>query len=154
MAEVWFYHLQRRSLEDTLPTLLQKSLDRGWRCVVQAGSEERVEALDAHLWSYDDQSFLPHGTASDGHATEQPVYLTAGPENPNSAIVRFFVDGAIPAGVENYQRTLFLFDGRDDEAVAEARAQWKALKAAGHEISYWQQDDRGRWQNKAAAQAA
>ncbi len=150
MTEVWFYHLQRRSLEDTLPMLLQKSLERGWRCVVQAGSEERVEALDAHLWSYDDQSFLPHGTVKDGHATEQPVYLTAGPENPNKAIVRFFVDGAVPAGVDGYQRTLFLFDGRDDDAVAEARAQWKTLKAAGHDISYWQQDDRGRWQNKAA----
>ena len=149
MSEVWFYHLQRRSLEDVLPTLLQKSLERGWRCVVEAGSEERVEALDAHLWTYDDQSFLPHGTVKDGLVAEQPVYLTAGPENPNGAVVRFFVDGAVPRGVELYQRSFLLFDGRDDDAVADARRQWAALKGAGHEISYWQQDDRGRWQNKA-----
>ena len=149
MSEVWFYHLQRRSLEDVLPTLLQKSLERGWRCVVEAGSEERVEALDAHLWTYDDQSFLPHGTVKDGKVAEQPVYLTAGPENPNGAVVRFFVDGAAPRGVEGYQRSFLLFDGRDDDAVADARKQWAALKGAGHEISYWQQDDRGRWQNKA-----
>ena len=149
MTEVWFYHLQRRSLEDVLPTLLQKSLERGWRCVVEAGSEERVEALDAHLWTYDDQSFLPHGTVKDGKVSEQPVYLTAGPENPNGAVVRFFVDGAAPRGVGSYQRSLLLFDGRDDDAVADARKQWAALKGAGHEISYWQQDDRGRWQNKA-----
>ena len=152
MSEVWFYHLQRRSLEEVLPTLLQKSLERGWRCVVEAGSDARVEALDAHLWTYDDQAFLPHGTAKDGKSEEQPVYLTAGPENPNKAVARFFVDGAAPTAVEGYLRSFLLFDGRDPDAVADARRHWAALKAAGHEISYWQQDDRGRWQNKAKAE--
>lgn len=150
MAEVWFYHLTRRPLEDVLPPLLAKSLERGWRVVVEAGSETRVEALDAHLWTYDDASFLPHGTASDGGPEDQPIYLTAGPENPNGAKARFLVDGAEPRDAESYARTILMFDGRDEEAVATARAHWKTLKAAGHEVSYWQQNDRGRWENKAS----
>jgi DNA polymerase-3 subunit chi len=93
-TEVYFYHLERRSLEQTLPTLLQLSLKRGWRAVVQAASEERVEALNTLLWTYDDESFLPHGTARDGHAAAHPIYLTASDDNPNAAQVRFLVDGA------------------------------------------------------------
>ena len=89
MAELLFYHLERQPLESALPGLLQRSLERGWRVVVKVGSEERLEALNAHLWSFDDASFLPHGAAADGHAEAQPIWLTTGDDNPNGATVRF-----------------------------------------------------------------
>jgi DNA polymerase-3 subunit chi len=150
MAEVWFYHLQGQSLEGVLPNLLERSLERGWRVVVQASSEERIEALDAHLWTYRDESFLPHGTWREGEAATQPVLLTVNDHNPNAANVRFLVEGAdMPADAAEYQRLVLLFDGDDDEAVAAARQRWTAAKDAGHEVTYWQQDGHGRWVRKA-----
>jgi DNA polymerase-3 subunit chi len=145
MAEVLFYHLERRPLEAVLPGLLQRSLERGWRVVVKVGSEERLEALNAHLWSYDEASFLPHGSAADGHAEAQPIWLTTGDENPNAASVRFLVDGADAVELSGYQRTVFLFDAGEAEAVAKAREAWKAASAAGHDATYWRQDDSGKW---------
>lgn len=150
MTPVFFYHLERQPLEAVLPKLLSLSLERGWRVVVQAGSDERAEALAAHLWSYDDESFLPHGTKTDGFADLQPVWLTAEDENPNAANVRFYVDGAPPGEIEGLTRAVVLFDGRDGEAIVRARAGWKRFRAAGHEVSYWQQDENGRWQNRAS----
>lgn len=149
MTEVWFYHLQNRTLESTLPQLLEKSLERGWRVVVQAGSPERRDALDSHLWTYADESFLPHGTRADGHAALQPIYLTDGPENPNGAVVRFLVDRAAPADLAGYTRAIFIFDGTDPDALDDARRHWREIKAAGHEVTYWQQNDRGGWTKKA-----
>jgi DNA polymerase III subunit chi len=150
MTEVRFYHLQRQPLEKTLPQLLEKSLERGWRVVVQTSSDERVEALDAHLWTYNDGSFLPHGTYRESEAARQPVLLTVLNDNPSGANVRFLIDGApMPEDAANYQRIVLLFDGDDDEAVAAARAQWTDVKAQGLEVSYWQTDEQGRWQNKA-----
>ena len=84
-TEIYFYHLERRSLEDVLPTLLERSLERGWRAAVQAASEERVEALNTLLWTYREESFLPHGTARDGSPEAHPIYLTATEDNPNGA---------------------------------------------------------------------
>ena len=89
MTEVLFYHLQRQPLERVLPALLEKSLERGWRVVVQAASEERVEALDAHLWTFRDDSFLPHGTWREAQAREQPILLTVNDDNPNGAARAF-----------------------------------------------------------------
>jgi DNA polymerase III subunit chi len=149
MTEVLFYHLEHQPLERVLPALVERTLARGWRAVVQAGSEERVAALDTLLWTYDEASFLPHGTQRDGHVAEQPVYLTAGEANPNGAIVRFLVDGAEIGELTGYQRIVYLFDGRDGEAVARARAQWKAAKDAGCEATYWQQSPEGRWEKRA-----
>jgi DNA polymerase-3 subunit chi len=150
VAEVLFYHLQRQPLEAVLPTLLEKSLERGWRVVVQAVSDERLAALDDHLWTYSDDSFLPHGTDREAHAADQPVVLTTGTGNPNGASVRFLLEGAeIPADVSAYQRLVILFDGGDQQALALARAQWRAVKDAGHEATYWQQDEGGRWARKA-----
>lgn len=150
MAEVLFYHLQRQPLETALPALLEKSLERGWRAVVQAVSEERIAALDEHLWTYRDDSFLPHGTDKEAHAADQPVVLTTGDLNPNRASVRFLVEGAeIPSDAAAYQRMVILFDGTDPHALALAREQWRAVKEAGHEATYWQQSENGRWERKA-----
>ena len=148
MTEVLFYHLDRQPLERVLPELLEKCLDRGWRTVVQVGSEERRDALDAHLWSYRDEAFLPHGTIKDGNAEGQPVWLTAADDNPNHATVRFLADGADLPDPAGYARVVMLFDGQDQDAVDRARAAWKTAKAAGHDATYWQQSERGRWEKK------
>jgi DNA polymerase-3 subunit chi len=148
-TEVLFYHLEHQPLERVLPALVERTLARGWRAVVQAGSEERVDALDTLLWTYAEASFLPHGTRKDGNPAAQPVYLTADDVNPNAATVRFLVDGAEMGAVEGYARIVLLFDGRDPAAVAQARAQWKAVQAAGCEATYWQQSPEGRWEKKA-----
>lgn len=147
-CEVVFYHLERQPLEAVLPVLLEKTLERGWRAVVQAGSDERLEAIDELLWTYRPESFLPHGRSRDGHSDKQPVYLTTGDETPNGAGVRFLVDGAEPAAYAGFARIVILFDGRDSEALGRARVQWKAAKAAGAAATYWQQNDNGRWEKK------
>ena len=150
MTQVYFYHLERQPLDNVLPQLLEKSLERGWRVVVQAGSAERAEALASLLWTFSDESFLPHGTRADGFADLQPIWLTAEDENPNAADVRFYVDGAAAGDIDGLTRAVVMFDGHDSEAVERARADWKRFRAAGHEVSYWQQDESGRWQNRAA----
>ena len=150
MTDVLFYHLERQPLERVLPSLVERTLARGWRAVVQAGSEERVEALDTLLWTYTDESFLPHGTRKDGNIAEQPVFLTIDDVNPNGATVRFLVDGADLADITGYERIVYLFDGNDESAVARAREQWKSAKGAGCAISYWQQSPEGRWENRAS----
>lgn len=149
MTEVLFYHLQHSPLEQSLPRLLEASLKRDWRVVVKVGDPDRLEPLANALWTYRDDSFLPHGTADDGPAEDQPVYLTAADENPNSAQVLFLVHGATPGPLDAYQRCVLMFDGRDEDALAAARLQWKALKAAGHDATYWQQGDDGKWEKKA-----
>lgn len=148
-AEVLFYHLERQPLEKVLPSLLEKTIERGWRAVVQAGSAERLEALDLALWTYRDESFLAHGTRKDGMSEDQPIYLTTGAETPNGAGVRFLVDGAEAETFEGFVRVVYLFDGNDPGAVATARAQWMAAKKAGCQVTYWQQGSSGRWEKKA-----
>jgi DNA polymerase III subunit chi len=148
MAEIMFYHLEHKPWEQVLPGQLSKALERGWRCVVQICSAERVEEISELLWKSEADIFLTHGTKSDGMADKQPIWLTAETDNPNNATVRFFIEGAIVGKVTGLARAAILFDGRDETAVAAARADWKRLKAEGHEISYWQQDENYRWQNK------
>ena len=149
MTELLFYHLQRRTLERVLPTLIEKSLARGWRVVVQTASDERVESLDAHLWTFRDDSFLPHGTWHDPEVREQPVLLTVNEDNPNGAAVRFLVDGVpVPANADAYERIILIIDGEDPDAVAAARERWSEGRARGFEVTYWQTDEEGRWQRK------
>ncbi|MBX9761031.1 MAG: DNA polymerase III subunit chi [Beijerinckiaceae bacterium] len=155
MPEVWFYHLVRQPLDKVLPVLLEKAVARGIRICVQVGDPARVEALDDKLWTWSDESFIPHGAASDGDSDMQPVYLTTGDENPNNAVMRIFADGARATdaaesgAAAGYDRLILMLDGANEDAVADARAQWKWFKEAGYTLSYWQQNENGGWEKKA-----
>jgi len=148
MTEVLFYHLEHQPLERALPALVERTLERNWRAVIEVGSEERVEALDTLLWTYREESFLPHGTRRDGNPDQQPVFLTSSQDNPNAATVRFLLDGAQLADLTSYARVVYVFDGRDASAVDRAREEWRRLKEADCEVTYWQQSPEGRWQKK------
>lgn len=148
MTDIGFYHLTGTPLERALPKLVEKVLEAGKRAVVMAGSEERVEALNAALWTYRPDSFLPHGSARDGNAADQPVWLTTEDENPNGASFLILGDGAASENVAAFERCLEMFDGRDEAAVAEARKRWKDYQQAGHSVVYHQQTQSGGWERK------
>jgi len=148
MSEIGFYHLTRTSADKALPQLLGRTLKGGHRAVVICGSPERVEALDSALWLENEPDWLPHGTAAMGEADLQPIWLTVLDEAPNGARYLFLIDGASSARLEAFERVFDLFDGNDELAVQDARARWKAAKAAGHTLAYWQQGARG-WEKKA-----
>lgn len=149
MTQIGFYHLMTLPLEQALPRLLDKALAAKLRVVVLAGSPERVEHLNDCLWTYAPDSWLPHGAAGDGNADLQPIWLTNADENPNCATVLVMCDGAESAKAGEYDRCLDLFDGNDPAAVQAARDRWKRWKEAGHQLVYYQQTERGGWEEKA-----
>ena len=149
MAEIAFYQLRRTPLEKALPKLLEKVIESGRRAVVLAGSEERVEALNAALWTYDQGSFLPHGTARDGSPERQPIFLTTEDANPNDARVAVMVDGIAPADPGRFERCLDMFDGSNPAALDAARARWRAHKERGDTVTYWEQTQGGTWEQRA-----
>ncbi|WDI31665.1 DNA polymerase III subunit chi [Hyphococcus flavus] len=149
MTEVLFYHLERGALEDVLPGLLEKTLERGWKAVVRAGSRARVEKLDNFLWTYREESFLPHASAGEGAG--QPVWLTDNNDVPNNADVLFLTDGAKAdmSSLSSFVRCVLIFDGRDDDALEDARTFWKEVKTDNHEATYWKQSPAGKWEKQA-----
>lgn len=147
MAELWFYHLERSDLSRALPPLLEKSLQRGWRALVRGGSPERLDELDVVLWTYRDDSFLPH--AREGDPKRQPVWLTSEGGNPNGAQVLFLLDGAEPGDLSSFERACLMFDGRDEAALELARSRWKQAKADGIVASYWRESAGGKWEKQA-----
>jgi DNA polymerase III subunit chi len=147
LAEIGFYHLLSTPLERALPRLLERALAQGHRIVVRAGSVERVEHLCMVLWTYEEAAFLPHGSAPDGHAAEQPIWLTHREENPNNAAILVLVDGVEVEDLQSYSRCLDLFDGNDADLVEAARRRWRRARDAGHGLTYWQQTSAG-WERK------
>ena len=144
MPEALFYHLTAQSLERALPDLLSRTLDRGWRAVVRCSSDERLAALNTLLWTFRDESFLPHGTKNDPHPERQPVYLTTGVETPNAPQVLFLVDMADAEDFAAFERTAILFADADEEAKSFAREQWMRASAKVDSV-YWKQGPDGRW---------
>lgn len=147
-CEVWFYHLERSALDQVLPDLLEKTLARGWRALVRCGGPERVDQLDGWLWSYRDDSFLPHGVSDEGNAERQPVLLTTGADNLNGAQALFLVDDVEPGDVSAYARCILIFDGRDEPALQAARRRWKSFRAAGLPVAYWKQGIARGWERQ------
>lgn len=152
MTEVFFYHLERSRLEDVLPDLLEKTLQKGWRAVVRTATPATAAALDDALWTLREDSFLPHAAGGEAaFAARQPIWITAGADAPNNAQAVFLVDGAEAdfSGLSGFERCVIIFDGRDEARAAAARGQWKAAKDAGCDVAYWSQSANGRWEKRA-----
>ncbi len=151
MTETLFYHLERRTLDDVLPGLIERTLERGWRALIKADSADRASSIDSLLWTYNDQTFLPHAQVGDGDAKRQPVLITTEDGNANSANVLFLVGGAEPPAwnaPNNLSRIVLMFDGRDEAALTRARAAWKDAKAAGHDATYWKEMPSGKFEKQ------
>jgi len=153
MPEILFYHLERRTLEDVLPSLLEKTRARGWTASIRFASAERMEVIDSHLWTFSDKSFLAHGTSADGHSARQPIFLTTEEDNPNDADVLFLVDGSVvdkwdDEALKKLKRIVFLFNGSEEGALHNARSAWKCAQENGYEVTYWKESAGGRWEEQ------
>ncbi|RZJ43922.1 MAG: DNA polymerase III subunit chi [Brevundimonas sp.] len=149
MAEVWFYHLERSSLEAVLPGLLEKTREKGWRALIRTPDPARTAALDEHLWTWREDSFLAHGRSGDPFPERQPILIGEDGENRNGAQALFIVEGADLSAAETFERCFILFDGRDDQQVQAERERWRTLKGLGLSLAYWKQDEDGRWSRAA-----
>ena len=148
MAEIWFYQLESQPLAKVLPELVSKGLARGLRMIVETGVVENVQRLSDLLWSYEDTAFIPHGFG-DELSEQQRLWLCTDAANPNAATYRFYIDGAVPDSVEGLARAIIMIDSNSEDALANARNEWKKRKSEGHAVSYWKQDENGKWQNLA-----
>jgi len=148
MAEIYFYHLEQVPLTAILPDLLRRGLDRGLRMALETSVPENVEKLSATLWGLEDVAFMPHGFGDDV-SESQPIWISADRENRNQAVFRFFIDGALPGEIGTLERALIMIDSNSEEALVNARSEWKKRKAEGHEVKYWKRDENGVWQNLA-----
>lgn len=149
MGEVFFYHIQTRTVEALLPPLLEKTLAKGWRALIVCEMPERQEMIDNHLWTYRDESFLPHGRRQDPMPEAQPILIAETAANDNSAHCLFLLDGAEVSDPSGYERVVYLFDGRTEERLTQARAYWKTLKEADQNVTYWMESESGGWEKKA-----
>ena len=146
MTEVWFYHLEKSPLTQVLPDLLDKVVSRGWKAYVHGHEEDKIAALNSHLWAYDPTSFLAHGTEDAAFAERQPVLLGTSGGMVNAPDVYLSVSPVDPPDISGLKRCLIVFEGIDDDHVGWARGLWKQLKVGGHGLAYWKQTDEGRWE--------
>jgi DNA polymerase III subunit chi len=142
---IQFYHLLSTSPERAVPKLMEKVLSSGSRAVMIANSDSMLKTMSDALWSNNPSGFLPHGSARDGHASEQPIYLSLVDENPNGADILCILDGSSPASIPTYSKVLDVFDGVNDDAVAAARTRWAHYKAQGFALQYVKQQPSGSW---------
>ncbi|HEX3666751.1 MAG TPA: DNA polymerase III subunit chi [Rhizomicrobium sp.] len=153
MSEVLFYHLEKQSLDDVLPGLVERSLAKGWRVLIRTESGERAQAVDNLLWTCGEDNFLPHAQLGDGDAKGQPVLIAMEEGNLNGADVLFLVGGTVPRAWQgetaDFARIVVLFDGRDAAALSDARMAWTTARQSGHEVTYWRQSGSGRWEKQA-----
>lgn len=149
MTDIRFYHLQKQTLDQALPLIIEKAFSAGYKIITRLSSSQEVERMNALLWNYKANAFLPHGSQKNGNASKQPIWLTAENDNPNNANVLVLTQGMLEENMSNYDLCCEMLDGHDDNAIKEARSRWKTYQEAGHNVTYWHQSESGSWEKKA-----
>lgn len=156
MTDIRFYHLTRSPIEKALPQILLKALQTGKAILVYGDvQEDRIQSLNDQLWTFDDKSFIPHGTEKEGNPKDQPVWLTNKASNDNDAKILILFDNTqiqddTSLDLKSFDLVCYFFDGAQSDVLNASRGYWKKLSDQdGLELTYWQQDQKGRWSQKA-----
>jgi DNA polymerase-3 subunit chi len=148
MTDIRFYHLQKQTLDQALPLILEKAFEANHRVLVKMANAAEVDRMNTHLWTYRPDKFLPHGSQKNGHAKRQPIWLTDKENNDNNADILVLTQGQTDDNIETYGLVCEILDGQDDQTITSARARWKAYSEAGHDVTYWYQSESGKWEKK------
>jgi DNA polymerase-3 subunit chi len=137
-----FYHLESSPIDRVLPSICDKILATGKRLLIVAEASE-LATLDDLLWTYSNDSFLPHARRERPNPELQPILLSDTPEPLNGATNIALGDGRWREEALGFARTFYLFGSAQ---LGPARTAWRALKGnEAVEPRYWKQDERGKW---------
>jgi len=145
-VQVDFDHLTRTPVERVLPRIAERVLEESGRLLIVSEDEALAERLDAHLWNYRPESFLPHGRAGAPGEKDQPVLISASCEASNLARNIALGDGVWRDDALKFDRAFLLFG---EDHIQDAREAWRSLgKIEGLDLRYWKQDEAGKWQRE------
>lgn len=151
---VQFYHLLSTSRERAVPKLMEKALSTGSKVLMLCGSDATLKTMSDALWTSNPSGFLPHGSAKEANAEQQPILLALEDSALNHADILCILDGSTPASLPDYAKVLDVFDGSDEAAVAHARQRWSAYKEKGYALQYVKQQPGGGWKIEQEVKAA
>ena len=149
MADIRFYHMEQSTLDKALPAITLKAWQSGKRVKIRVPDKKEATRLNDVLWTFQPDAFLPHGLSGDKNAARQPVLLSVEDDNANDAQILILTHGCTVNDVSAYSMVCEMLDGRVESQIKDARARWKIYKEAGYDLTYWQQDENGKWNKKA-----
>lgn len=144
MNEYSFYALKNTTIEKTLPRLLEKIYNAGLKVHVLCQNDDQLKALDASIWTFSSNAFVPHGSIYDPQDThaEHPIFLSLDQNIVNTASVFLSLQ---PIPLQGFQKIIYFFDLYQDGAqLFEKHYQSLLLQKA----TYWQQTETGGWEKR------
>ena len=145
MTEIFFYKLKNTSIDLFLISLIEKSISKNWNSLVLLDNTERMEEINDLLWTFNDTSFIPHGSQSDLSPDKQNVYLTCNEENLNNSNIIFSIDGIIINEPGNWNRCIYIFNEQNLKVTDELESYKREIKDFGYTLKSFEQDNNGKW---------
>lgn len=132
MPQVDFYIIKDNSPQLALRTacsIAEKALQAGIKAHIQT-SDSNTEKLDALLWTFRDQSFVPHEIHPPSFAA---CPITIGSEGGSNEIQMLInISNELPENIDKFQRIAEVIDNHD-EFIRAGRERYRLYREQGHE---------------------
>ena len=137
MTEVDFYVLAADSRQNRYQLacrLSAEARESGRRVVIHTTSEEDARHMDRLLWTYQDQSFLPHGRIGRCSAEDNPILIGNGELAEAEHQLLINLDPEVPTFFSRFERLAECIDG--DSAVRVAgRERYRFYRDRGYRLN-------------------
>jgi DNA polymerase III subunit chi len=139
MASITFLDsgdLDRAALSLAMARFINARVSDGRRVALRVSDDRKAARWDQFLWTWDDQSFLPHSVLGAQWPADEPVTVATRlpPATPDMILICL---DEVPLGdLDGYDDVYELVDRNTDEGVERARERWSAWKATGRTQEY------------------
>ncbi|MCL9683403.1 DNA polymerase III subunit chi [Legionella maioricensis] len=114
--------------------LLEKAYSRGHRVYVHCANQEDAELLDDLLWSFRDDSFIPHNLLGEGPEPPPPIQIGFGKEPRGFNDILLNLAPEIPSFHTKFKRIMELVSNQEAEKE-QSRAHYKEYRGKGYELN-------------------
>lgn len=111
--------------------LADKAYGLGHTVYLYAGSDAQAAALDDLLWTFRQDSFVPHERYPSMEEASSPVLVGVAVPATVSAQVLINCTDRLPEGFERFERVVELVD-QQPEALAKSRERFRQYRDQGH----------------------
>ncbi len=138
MTRIDFYVLARSARGDRLGLtcrIAERAFGDGRRLLIHCPDQPLARQLDQRLWTYRDDSFLPHGLVGETNPALTPILISADGEPAGEDQVLINLGAEVPEFFGRFERLCEPLD-QDPVVLQSGRARWKYYQDCGYDLKH------------------
>jgi len=146
LQKAFFYNASHRDVVADITWLTENIFKKNNSIVIFCTDQETAKVVDDFLWSYKEDSFLPHALKKHEEVSLNPILVSTDLDEGFEHNVLIALNGVLinEKDWQRFAKIYYFFDDQDMTEKENARSMWKSFSSLDIDCKYWI-NEKNKW---------